>query len=287
MTISKISQPLTFISEHSTEATLKFSVGELTVTAFFKMKNEKVEITKDDKIQLLEETGINFDSDINNQITTYEDMVKNQKEIFAKQKEEESRKLYAEWKRPEVPTIDGVTYEWETEERFIKRHSNYSYNTYLYPVVNYKNTSIRIVRQDVGRSYSKNMKYTLDGSLTNYKRRNYSTYEKAVKKLVELTDQKIQNEIDSKESALRATNKREEKLAKLNSLFEWEVIEKREYKSNYYSRRGEGHHVYRYYLVIGEKEINIEGVYNDENLYQFGGLGKLTVETINAIGDFL
>lgn len=275
-----ISKQIVFTSEESTRAEVEIKIGEGLHILGLEINSDKVLITRPATIVTLEQAGLSFDFRVI--IEEYRDMVKNQDAIIIQQKKIRATEIYNKhWTQIiQKPEIEGVSYKSESLENWIERSTTSVWNELGGLVVLYKEKEVKISQVRAGSRLHGPIKYSISDSITEYKTRNYGSFESAVKKIVELVDESIERAAYQAEQKIINDLRKSEKLANLNSLF-GNVIEKKEYK---YSGRGSrGYDVTSYYIVKGEKKIKIDSVHNDEETFVLAGLGKLSVKQINSI----
>lgn len=254
----------------STKGIFKFMVNDSdSIDVIFKCSNDGHEWVETPETKILVKAGV---LDIEPLRKAYITKLKNKDEIDRLQKIEEWKKRYdAEWVHG-TDHYEGIEVEITSFENVLNR------DFYREPTLKaiYKGVKCEICYVDVSNSRygSPNMKYQILDHITDYKRKNYSTYEKAIIKIKELVDAKIARE----ERKQKDNNERTEAAKTMSKILGILVVA----KSGFYHPRhgGRGYATYKYVTKIKGKDIEIAKY---DKSWSFGEFKDLSVEDIKAI----
>lgn len=271
-----ITQALQFSNDNTTIAFCKIKVGVVEIVLTFRENDSEVTMDQNEQLSLLQSAGMVFDF---SEITeSYKLMLENREEILKLQKIEKYKAEYHNkwYLKEDLPQIEGVEYDIEACSDFIERKLKRSYDSMRDLFVVYKGIKFRIEKTLVGGDRwsrrSGTVKYQIYDQITNYKRRNYSTVEKAVKKGIELVNEKKAADEAKENSEIKRKNEVQRRLALLNKVF-GEAIHERSWKRGY-NLKSQGYHVDEYWLVVNSKKLKIAFT-KTEGVYNFAGLGEL------------
>lgn len=255
----------------------------------------------DSELDMLKKVGMEFDwSDI---IAAYDKALP---EMKAKEGELKLRKYRAIYKKSwmieqNVKQFErpdkGLTIVVESEDDFVKRVANNIFNQEPKVSIKYREQEVFVSFTNVSTDrYSSrrhgDMKYQIDHSLTDHKRRNYAKFETVVDKVIELTDDMFNAEIAKQERLSKEKADRQEKLKMLTDEFGKFATPqvKQEYKS---AGHGRGWHEWEYQLVVEKGEtkrtlkISFHKTDDEHKTFRFAGLGVLTSIQIRQILEIL
>jgi len=284
MKIEKIGE-LNF-SNYGTRASVDIKIGNLETNIDINKKSgdKEVVISKNRDLDFLENTI--GELDYNFLIEEYKEKLEKIDEVREEQRRKDAAKRWDEfWGNKVKFNHPKVSLKIQPREDYIENRSKMM--GYREPDIYmvYRDKKINVVYQDVGRnSYgrSKNMKYVISNEITGYRKRNYSSLEKTANKIVELVDEWYDNKRIQREIEARDKNKKQKKLAKFKELFGEVIIIKEFYRPF----NGGGHMTDNFYIVRGEYKYSIEET-DEEGLYHFAGLKKLSSDQINKILDII
>jgi hypothetical protein len=268
---------------YGTRASVDIAVGDYETKVTIDTNRQKeIEVSKNPFLENLEQAvGLDY-SDL---IAEYQKQIENIEEVREEQRKEKRAKQYDEhWavKEPKnekfpsfLPADHAVTLQVESKEEYVAR-KGVGVDTYLI----YNGHRIAVKYADVSGQWHKKMMFTIDGSITDYKRRNYASISNAADKFVKLVETKIRREEEEKERAEKQLRTVEETLARYTALFpNYTVTHKKEWNSR---EHGNGYYSNNYYLITEAKTFTLSNT-NDDGLLWFAGLGKLTPEQINQV----
>jgi hypothetical protein len=181
--------------------------------------------------------------------------------------------------------IDGLTVSYVSEEEYVEKRLEGGFWNGIKPTLTYKGVSNSIDYQDIASSrYGRNMKYTLEGEVTKWRRRGYKSLDKLAEMFVQLVDFKINS--DKAEEIAKENKKLEEesKIKHLEDTFGCKAEVKKEWKYSNYSRN-KGYYMTNYYITFNGKteKISFRKDSNDVYTYTFGSFDKLTASQVNKI----
>jgi len=267
-------------------ATISVKVGNVVDTLTFSMSwEEDIRVEKPQAIQNLIDAGMEFNWE------PLKDAFREQYEETKKRKEEAKREEACNsWDNfwgHDLEESDGVEIHIEDRDDFVERKVNGTHSYYNEPklYVVYRGEEVLIKKTDVGRNFSRNIKYQIDHRITDHKRRNYGAPENAVAKIVELTDEKIEREECKKNQKDQAQKDREAKVERLAEQFGdyGEIIVE---KKKSWGRRN--YSIHEFFIQTDEDtKHKIDEHYRDETKFNLGSFGELTAEQVTAMLDIL
>lgn len=280
-----ISSPV-FKNEDSIVAFSKVMIGE---------NEQKIELNfEDTKIVLHYSEFLKqmIDSKLIDPITTfsalkteYMDMLESVEEIhLARKKARYAREYQNLWHvGMTFPTFDGVTYIQESEEEYVESKLKNNWHQGKVLEVRYKGQKVSVDRTDVSnRSFrnrtSRNIKFQVCSTITDYNRRNYSTLENAVKSIIKLTDKLEASETYKVEYEAKVKQQRKETAQKLAAALKVDVTTVRTYKVPSKTWHKEGYYVYSYSIEVAGKKLDVSFSDSDDNVVNIAGIKGITVD---------
>lgn len=280
----KVLSELQFV-EGNKNASQTIQIGETDHKLLFRRKDDETQLELPGTVNMLLKAGmqLNFQP----LIDKYESELLRIDEILENQKREKYKNEYAQYwahrlKDTDIPKIDGLEHSVEEQESYVEKRIKNTFAKGRGLEVKYKGHTEHIHYRDVGRGYysgDTNMKYQLGGPIVDYKIRSYASLKSAVNKFVELVDQKIAAQKREAEDALRAEAKKRSQLETLQNHF-GEIAMETEHKQ--YGHTGKVRRYDIFKVVVGDKKLSIAFT-NDEEVFNFAGMGKLNIEQIKKI----
>ena len=276
--------------EDSTSASVKVRIGTVESLITFKSSDGSTctEVKVDDVYKNLLAAGMELS--YLPLVEQYNTMLGRRDEVLKEQKIARlTIKYHQQWfLNIDLPNIPGVSFSYETLENYIKRNNFWTQDITMH----YRGIDQKIGQQDVSSSRygfsPKNIKFTIDGSLTEYKRRNYSTITAAVKKVIVLVDEQATAAIVKMDQRDKASKTLAEKMERLRSAFAGiEVTHETEtVYPRYQSGRSNSYTVDRFYIVLefGKHQLteNIDQV-NSKTTYDLRGFSGLSSDQVKSI----
>lgn len=267
--------PLQFKNEDSTTATTEVRLGDIVETLTFNSSDDGCRISKG-RLEYIEQAGVVID--YTSLIATYNNMVANQEEIIKQAKIVKFKMEYSSiWTNTETfAKVDGVTYQRLTLDEYVQKRLNSIW---------FKDVSLKMFYDGNEISVSRERgKYVIDGTMTNYRERKYTTLSNCAKMFVKLVEKKktdAQFEVDLK---LRETKHIESTLETLKNLF-GNVTHDMVWKRSLV-KRGNGYYVNRYYIKEANYTNEIESN-ADYTRFTYGSFHGLTSTQVLAMMEIL
>ena len=267
---------------NSMNAVAKIEVGETHFELeIYPHREEKIETPRE--IKLFESLLGKFDP-----IRIWEHynrLAKNIEEIRENEAREKAREKYrTHWSHAAIASMEEteVTARPGLDEEKYVQVRPYDMGVEL----EYKNNRIVVEYKDVSPYYSysgKNMKYSICGDVTDYKTRNYTKFETAVKKFKTLVDEKTAQELRKKELKNTELERQTQQLKKIEKLFGGSTIKEKYHRG--WGRNTRGYTTNEYQVVREEKSYKISE--NSDGTWNLMEFENLTTEKVNTILDLV
>lgn len=223
-----IIKPLELTSTYGNQVKTTIQVGKLEFEVILEKNDEKVVLTKPDKLKTLEEAGVELD--YQPILDQYDAIVSNLDEFRATAKERKLRHKYqnSEVVKMDLPTIDGAEIRLETEEEYTTKEGGSVSDPDIYVTIGGFTSTIRYRDTDRSswRSSNNRMRFVVDNAATENKSRQYSTLRACVNKLLVLVPQYLEAEKARKNSKVAAEEREAKRVEYILANFPNAVKEK-------------------------------------------------------------
>lgn len=209
-----IIKPLELTSTYGNQVKTTIQVGKLEFEVTLEKNDEKVVLTKPEKLKTLEEAGVELD--YQPILDQYDAIVSNLEEFRATAKERKLRRQYqnSEVVKMDLPTVDGAEIVLETEEAYATKDRGWGSvgEPDIYVTIGGFTSTIRY--RDTDRSSwsrtNTRMRFVVSNEVTERRDRQYSTLRACVNKLLVLVPQYLEAE-KARKNSKKAAEEREAK----------------------------------------------------------------------------